>query len=136
MPARRKALSSSGEYVSGARSRTATSSNGTPARAWSSTWRAISMHSRPSPGAEKKSTPSSASPAGGLAVENRYVRSRLRPAGGSPGAGAASRTAPRSESAATVSPSPLGTVARTLPEARPRAASSVRSAGERSGYVQ
>ena len=55
----------------GARSSTAISSYGTPRAASSSTRRAISTHSRPSPGAENITTESSISPAGLLSVENK-----------------------------------------------------------------
>ena len=67
-PARRSATSSSDPYTSGARSSTAISSNGVPARASSRIRRAISTVSRPSPGAEKNRTSPLGSPGGTFAA--------------------------------------------------------------------
>ena len=60
------------------RRNTAISSNGTPARASSRIRRAISTHSRPSPGAEKSRTSPAPARSGGCRVAKRERRSAAR----------------------------------------------------------
>ncbi len=71
MPPRRQACSSSPRYVCGDRSSTAISSNGTPRLASSRMRRAISIASRPSPGAENNRTSPCGSRVGGRSLSNR-----------------------------------------------------------------
>ena len=124
MPARASAVSRSGVYPPGARSRTAMRSNGMPLRASSSTRRAISTDSRPSPGAEKSTTFPVRPSLGGASGEKMKVRRRSSSSLAGAGAGvsavgrwgvAASVPEPGASTwkARRVSSSPGGRVART-----------------------
>ena len=78
IPARLNACSSRLAYRCGDRTNTAISSKGTPARASSRMRRAISTHSRPSPGAENSRTSPVGVRSGGRRLANRYRLSATR----------------------------------------------------------
>ncbi len=78
MPARSNAFSTRPRYSRGERRKTAISSKRTPARTSSRIRRAISTHSRPSPGAEKSRTSPCASRSVGWRAANSDRRSADR----------------------------------------------------------
>ena len=113
IPARTNASSSSGRYWNGDRSSTAIPSNGTPRSASLRTRRAISTHSRLSPGAERRMTSSPDAATGAFPSTNsrcctrasevsaasrsgRGATSRAREIRVASAAGAMARTGPRS----------------------------------------
>ena len=130
MPARRNASTRCERYWAGTRSSTAMRSKRVPARACSTMRRAISTHSRLSPGAEN--TAMLASSAGWSGVPANRLRCARRSAvSASAASHACGSTASAAPSAAMVLPSPRAAV-HQMPAARlPSAATSSRSSGAR-----